>query len=30
VSEFADMTAVELERLYAAGEVDPVAVWQSV
>jgi aspartyl-tRNA(Asn)/glutamyl-tRNA(Gln) amidotransferase subunit A len=24
------MTAVELERLYAAGETDPVAVWRSV
>jgi aspartyl-tRNA(Asn)/glutamyl-tRNA(Gln) amidotransferase subunit A len=30
VSEHADITAVELERLYAAGEVDPVAVWRSV
>jgi aspartyl-tRNA(Asn)/glutamyl-tRNA(Gln) amidotransferase subunit A len=30
VSEHADMTAVELERRYAAGEVDPVAVWRSV
>jgi aspartyl-tRNA(Asn)/glutamyl-tRNA(Gln) amidotransferase subunit A len=24
------MTAVELERLYAGGEIDPVAVWRSV
>src|SRR4051812_49858595 len=30
VSEYADMTAVELERLYAGGEIDPVAVWRSV
>jgi aspartyl-tRNA(Asn)/glutamyl-tRNA(Gln) amidotransferase subunit A len=30
VSEYADVTAVELERLYAAGEIDPVAVWRSV
>src|SRR3954465_12313401 len=30
VSEFADMTALELERFYAAGEIDPVAVWGSV
>jgi aspartyl-tRNA(Asn)/glutamyl-tRNA(Gln) amidotransferase subunit A len=30
VSEYADITAVELERLYAAGEADPVAVWRSV
>src|SRR4051794_8480728 len=28
--ECADITAVELERLYADGEVDPVAVWRSV
>jgi aspartyl-tRNA(Asn)/glutamyl-tRNA(Gln) amidotransferase subunit A len=30
VSEYAVVTAVGLERLYAAGEVDPVAVWRSV
>src|SRR3954451_23687077 len=30
VSEYADVTAVELERLYAGGEIDPVAVWRSV
>src|SRR3954447_4189489 len=30
VSEYADMTAVELERCYAAGEIDPVAGWRSV
>jgi aspartyl-tRNA(Asn)/glutamyl-tRNA(Gln) amidotransferase subunit A len=30
VSEYADVTAVELERLYAAGDIDPVAVWRSV
>jgi aspartyl-tRNA(Asn)/glutamyl-tRNA(Gln) amidotransferase subunit A len=30
VSEYADVTAVELERLYADGAVDPVAVWRSV
>src|SRR3954465_5572186 len=30
VSEYADISAVELERLYAGGEIDPVAVWQSV
>ena len=30
VSEFADITAVELERLYADGAVDPVAVWRAV
>jgi aspartyl-tRNA(Asn)/glutamyl-tRNA(Gln) amidotransferase subunit A len=30
VSEYADISAVELERLYAAGELDPVAVWRSV
>src|SRR3954469_1818420 len=30
VSEYADITAVELERLYADGAIDPVAVWRSV
>jgi aspartyl-tRNA(Asn)/glutamyl-tRNA(Gln) amidotransferase subunit A len=30
VGEYADVTAVELERLYADGAADPVAVWQSV
>src|SRR3954449_967693 len=30
VSEYADISAVELERGYAAGESDPVAVWRSV
>ena len=30
MTDYADITAVELERLYAAGEVDPVAVWRSV
>ena len=30
VSEYADITAVELERRYAAGDIDPVAVWRSV
>jgi hypothetical protein len=30
VSESADITAVELERLYADGAIDPVAVWRSV
>src|SRR3954469_24902218 len=30
VSDYADITAVELERGYAAGESDPVAVWRSV
>jgi aspartyl-tRNA(Asn)/glutamyl-tRNA(Gln) amidotransferase subunit A len=30
VTEYADVTAVESERLYAAGAVDPVAVWRSV
>src|SRR5919112_1811331 len=30
VSEYADLTAVELERLYADGALDPVAVWRSV
>jgi aspartyl-tRNA(Asn)/glutamyl-tRNA(Gln) amidotransferase subunit A len=30
VSEYADISAVELERLYAAGEIDAVAVWRSV
>jgi aspartyl-tRNA(Asn)/glutamyl-tRNA(Gln) amidotransferase subunit A len=30
VSEYADITAVELERLYADGATDPVAVWRSV
>src|SRR3954447_19093621 len=30
VSDYADITAVELERGYAAGEIDPVAVWRSV
>src|SRR4051794_22166963 len=30
VSEYADISAVELERLYADGEIDPVAVWRSV
>ena len=28
--EYADVTAVELERLYADGAIDPVAVWRSV
>jgi aspartyl-tRNA(Asn)/glutamyl-tRNA(Gln) amidotransferase subunit A len=27
---YADLSAVELERLFAAGDVDPVAVWESV
>src|SRR3954449_4301526 len=30
VSEYADISAVELERLYADGAIDPVAVWRSV
>jgi aspartyl-tRNA(Asn)/glutamyl-tRNA(Gln) amidotransferase subunit A len=30
VSDYADITAAELERGYAAGEIDPVAVWRSV
>src|SRR3954462_11905003 len=30
VSEYADITAVELEHLYADGAIDPVAVWRSV
>src|SRR3954462_14559243 len=30
VSDYAEITAVELERGYAAGEIDPVAVWRSV
>src|SRR3954465_13393908 len=30
VSEHADISAVELERLYADGAIDPVAVWRSV
>src|SRR4051795_10927414 len=30
VSEYADITAVELEHLYADGEIDPVAVWRAV
>src|SRR3954466_2503342 len=30
VSEYADISAGELERLYADGAIDPVAVWRSV
>src|SRR3954468_6739370 len=30
VSEYADISAVELERLYADGAIDPVGVWRSV
>ena len=30
MSDYADMTAGELERSYAAGDIDPVAVWRSV